>query len=450
MQWGAMLVIYRENNRFGSSILQQRSQKVFRKSIFPQSITNMECIKMSMLSVMLLWTSFLASIDGFGVQPKASLSAVLSENNRRRSSLRYQNEESPTSSVTNNNHHHKKTRKTWDTDDDWDLREDWALQDSVPRYTVGTTETATFWTQLKHSTPELGKRTESELEERYKDWYKSSEDSLLVECGPSPRILSDWRVDSVHSSKSASAVTMMSGSLDDGSRIWFPLKCAGTVGDDPMRCYISPQTPVIAQDTLVDCFISASMTLHTSSYAESTAGIVYELGAPRCEAHRDHRAATTILDGGIHSIPSATAEHEGELEEDVLFSHLDRLSKTLVSVAGNNAGTILTTVVVSTLSACLTLGFVSGPIAAAPISPSASPPLVHEKQERGDIVAVGRSSQESPELTISEKRARAELRVGRDKRSLVLMEQRLEKDEANLEELRKEEYRLEAAEWGYR
>jgi hypothetical protein len=422
------------------------------------------------LSCLLLLVGLLSCTDAFGVQPKGSLSSLLSESTRRRSSpLRYQNEESPTSSISTpaateskeDSEKKKAPKKSSDDIDEWDLREDWALQDSVPRYTVGK-EAVTFWTQLRHSTPELARRTEAELEQRYKEWYSSAEDSLLVECGHSPMLLSDWRVSTaapLPSSKTSTvttpSTTMMSGSLPNGSQIWFPLKMAGTIGDDPMSCAASPKAP-ITQDTLDDCFISASMTMHTSSYAESTGGIVYELGAPRCEAHRVYDNTSASLDAsmGLLAAPVEAANTHHQTTPDTMFGHLDRLQKNFVSEASRNIGTLSTVVAASTMSACLALGYANGHMGTTPSTPSVT------QNRQGDVVAAAtpsrgtpvyytRGATEMPELTVAEKRARAELKVGRDKRSLVLMQDRLQKDEAQLKELQKEEYRLEAAEWGF-
>lgn len=386
--------------------------------------------------------------DGFGVHPKGSLSALLSEKSRRRSSLRYQNEESPTSlaptsTKTKSEASQEKSRnKNIDTIeiDGWDLREDWALQDSVPRYTVGT-ELATFWTQLRHSTPELARWSEEELEQRYKEWYNSAEDSLLVECGPSPVLLSDWRVSTAKdSAKSKQTInTIMSGSLPNGSHIWFPLKCAGTLGDEPTAA--STKSP-ISQDALDDCFISASLAMHISGYAESTGGVVYELGAPRCETHKlyEPRSDQNV---GVSSISKGVGDDDF-LEDTV--GYMDRIHKGLVSLASRNVGALSTLVAASTLTAYLTLGYANSLIVASPsVTQDRQGNIVSasNKEDRMYILSEGR------EFTISEKRARAELKVGRDKRSLVMMQELLQRDEAKLEELRQEENRLEAAEWGF-
>ena len=434
-------------------------------------------ISFSLVLVGLLATT----IDGFGVQPKGSLSSLLSENSRRRSSLRYQIEESPTASVATASMGKNDELTKWsptDTDyasitisfdDDWDLRDDWALQDSVPRYTVGT-ESATFWTQLRHSTPELAKRSETELEQRYKEWYSESEDLLLVECGSSPVLLSDWRVSTAAplpshatSKQTTPSTTMMTGSLPNGSQIWFPLKCAGTLGDDPMSCNAvdaSSSKISITQDTLDDCFISASMTMHTSSYAESTGGVVYELGAPRCEAHKVYHESRENLDmaTGIshnnYAAPHALSSMErntgatATIEAPADFAgQLCKLQQNVVLVAAKNVGTISAIVAASTMSACLTLGYASsGQMqVAGPLSVTQN----QHRQEEMVAVAKPSSSTSAIELTISEKRARAELTVGRDKRSMVLMQDRLQKDEVRLKELQTEENRLEAAEWGF-
>ena len=396
----------------------------------------------------------LASVDGFGVTPKGSLSSALSENNRRRSSLRYLNDESPTSSVPRPTDKEEESEATVQIEKpitkvsdqrEWDLREDWALQDSVPRYTVGA-ESATFWTQLRHSTPELEGRSEAELEARYKEWYSESEDLLLVECGPSPILLSDWRVTTAAKlpspgKTSTPTTTMMSGSLPNGSQIWFPLKCAGTLGDDSLGC-ASTIEAAITQDTLDDCFISASMTMHTSSYAESTGGVVYELGAPRCEAHKIHGPRVSLA-------AIENSKPEEPVKPTGLAVQFCDLQKNFVSAAAKNVGTIQAIIAASTLSASLAMGYSQSQVQTIP---QASPSVTQNRQ--GDIVASrSRSSPmvystTAPELSIGEKRARAELRVGSDKRSLVRMQQRLAKDQAMLNELRQEEFLAQSTEMG--
>lgn len=324
------------------------------------------------ISCLFLLVGLLAPVDGFGVQPKGSLSSLLSENSRKRSSLRYQNEESPTSTVSAPRKmlgsrkikpviKHENFERTFsiETDNDWDLREDWALEDSVPRYTVGS-EATTFWTQLRHSTPELAHRSEVELEQRYKEWYSSAEDSLLVKCGASPTILSDWWVttgakvpSTKNSQKNTEPSTMMCGSRPDGSQIWFLLKCAGTLGDTPTSFTASPQNP-ISQDTLDDCFISASIMSHTTSYIESSHGVVYELGAPRCEAHKVHQPRDSLdTYMGISRSQESSEIVSSDDPKDIAF-HLDTIQKNVMIAAAQNAGALSAIMAASTTAVCLT------------------------------------------------------------------------------------------------
>lgn len=408
--------------------------------------------------------------NAFGVPPKGSLSALLSETasstRRTRSSLRYQNEESSTSTSTSTSTTPTTptpttvTKNGLDLEDKdevvWELREDWALQDAVPRYTVGTNHhpnhknnnaaaAVTFWKQLRHSTQELSARTEDELEERYREWYASAEDSLLVECGGSPSLLSDW---------SLSGDGVVSGSLPNGSRIWFPLNSAGIVGCDDETNYCgdygagaitttssssSSSSKGITQDTLDDCFISASMAPYTSSYAESMAGVVYELGAPRCEAHRVYNGARTPTT----TAPETNYRNGGSSEDEPGITH-----HLVTGFAKTHTGTLSAMIASSAVSVCLALGCASSQIQ------TASGALVQNHNSfvgatTGASSTTGPSSTTPTELTVSEQRARAELRVGRDQRSLVMMQNRLEKDELLLKELRQEESRLEAAEFGF-
>jgi len=251
----------------------------------------------------------------------------------------------------------------------------------------------------------------------------------------------------------------MGGTLPNGSQIWFPLKCAGTLGEeDPNRTFSSSAEQGITKDVLDDCYISAFITLHTSSYAESTADVVYELGFPRCEANKVHgprsgisRRSTatptptpTVGSKQVGAHDASVDHHHQEGAATALGEQLDKLRHEFVSKATQNAGVILAT---STLSACVALGYVGG----QPSSSSSS--VVHDRE--ANIVATNQnkpsssSSSSKIQLTVNEQRARAELKVGRDKRSLVLMQERLKEDELKLKELQKEESRLEAAEWGF-
>ncbi|VEU40481.1 unnamed protein product [Pseudo-nitzschia multistriata] len=382
------------------------------------------------------------STDGFGVHPKGSLSSLLSENSRgiTSSRLQYQNEESPTSSTTSTKERIEGSQANT-IDQEWGLREDWALQDSVPRYTVGT-NAFTFWTQLRHSIPELARWPEEVLEKKYKEWYSLSKDSLLIDCGPSPTLLSDWWV------KSSDDAMMMGGSLPNGSKIWFPLKYAGTLGDDPTRISSSEG---LTKDTLDDFYISSFMTLHTSSYAESTGGVVYDLGFPRCEANKIHGPRTD--DNGT-TRPARKLEQIDAVQDESVglgVKQLEKLRDGAVSKATQNVGAILAA---STLSACVALGYAAGH--------NSSPPVSAMQNRQGAMVTAAANGSNKDKIsyytstsvsrlepTVSEQRARVELKVGRDKRSLVLMQERLKADELELENLRKEESRLEAIEWGF-
>ena len=149
----------------------------------------------------------------------------------------------------------------------------------------------------------------------------------------------------------------------------------------------------------------------------------------------------------------------------VVGEHLDKLRKNWVSSVPQNAGTLSAIIVASTFSACLTLGYAGEQVAHAPS-------IIHDSH--GNIVAAhnskassssGTSSSDtkiyyssgntrvtesaSSKLSVSELRARAELKVGRDKRSLVMIQERLHRDETILKELQKEESQLEAMELGF-
>jgi len=334
---------------------------------------------------------------------------------------------------------------------DWDLRMDWALQDAVARYTVGSGETpATFWTQLRHSTPDLSNRSEDELEERYRallDRQKlgrkegnenTAEETKLVPCGSSPILLSEWWVSSSPSTGAAVGTAMMGGVLPNGSRIWFPLECTGTLGDDP-KAISSSSAPT-------------SFTMY--SYAESIGGIVYELGAPAPNQQQQllHQLQpqNEILFGEDSLASRGVIDGDGDLADRV-----SRFAVGSLSAVGKHAKTILPVIVASTLSASLTLGYIDGIRSTS--SYFAQHPQQHQivrssKPSYGAVEMYYTSSgggTSNTELSISEQRARQELKVGRDKRSMVMLQERLRKDETRLKELRTEESQLEAKEWGF-
>jgi len=356
-----------------------------------------------------------------------------------------------------------------DNDNGWDLRQDWALQDAVPRYTVGRTMIssseaslgATFWTQLRHSTPALATNTETDLEKRYSVLQQRQQQQLektkssattndiqvpkLIQSGSSPTLLSDWWISA--SSSSASSITsptssmisttMISGILESGSKIWFPLQCAGTVGDQPIT------SDSISQDTLDDFFISSSMTLHTSSYAISMGGMVYELGKPQRQQQQQQ-----IILGESHD--STNSIGTGDHDTIILINQLKKMTNATTSIITKNAGMFLSIIAASTISACITAGYVTA------IKTTADNTAYTRNANQNQIVAITKSSSSStsaakytrgttenrgtvPQYTVSEQRARQELRVGRDKRHMVLLQDKLDRDEVKLTELRQEE-----------
>jgi len=433
-----------------------------------------------LLPVVLCLTLKSKIVTGFSI-PKATNSPTLPKNDIRLSAIavEYTPEERKSGNRTDEIGVVKNNDDGNDDDDDdngWDLREDWALQDAVPRYTVGrtmisseaSTSGATFWTQLRHSTPALATNTEKDLKERYsllqqrqkQQFEKSSAANdipKLIQSGASPTLLSDWWVSSPSSSSIASptsmtSTTMMSGILESGSKIWFPLQCAGTIGDQPTSTTTANTgtiipSDIISQDALDDFFISSSMTLHTSSYAISIGGMVYELGKPQ----RQQQQQIIIGESRDSNNNIGTRNSDvGDHDNIILINHLKKMTTSIIT---KNAGMVFSIIAASTISACITAGYVTA------IKTTADYTTLHNNANQKQIVAITKSSSSPssskyarvttenrvtvPEYTVSEQRARQELRVGRDKRHMVLLQDRLERDEVKLTELRQEESRLE-------
>mmetsp|Transcript_55417 Transcript_55417/g.61845 ORF Transcript_55417/g.61845 Transcript_55417/m.61845 type:complete len:134 (+) Transcript_55417:131-532(+) len=126
------------------------------------------------------------------------------------------------------------------------------------------------------------------------------------------------------------------------------------------------------------------------------------------------------------------------------------MTNATTSIITKNAGMFLSIIAASTISACITAGYVTA------IKTTADNTAYTRNANQNQIVAITKSSSSStsaakytrgttenrgtvPQYTVSEQRARQELRVGRDKRHMVLLQDKLDRDEVKLTELRQEE-----------
>ena len=353
--------------------------------------------------------------------------------------------------------------------EEWDLDEDWILIDQVPLFTVHSSRkrsntAVTFWTQLRHSVPQLSCRSEEELEKRYrilydqnvklltKEYANHDIDSLVVkktrittkemiQGGASPEFLTDWWMEE-HSHSSSSSTTsgdggirtmMVGGALMNGRKIWFPLNYAGKLygisnhdGDDDDRKYETP----------------------SFDYAEAIGGSIYELGTQRKITSKQGGTQLNVISDKIAPSPSVvqpwSLSKYGSIFAAVISSiavsalvvfslFLDpplihhQISSSSQDVNGNS---IPTGVVVNDQRSQL-------PLPSSSSSPSST------------AISSAGASTEANELSISGQRARQELRIERDRKTIARIQEKLKFDETKLQELQKEETREQAIEYGF-
>jgi len=326
--------------------------------------------------------------------------------------------------------------------DGWMLKEDWALLDSVPGFTVqssyhgleGVRQLKTFWTQLKHSTPELSSRTEVELEGRYQKLSldKKSGRQDFIGCGPSPPLLSDWWVnDNGGNGENAlddisplpSGAIMMSGILTSGSKIWFPLQRVGTLSDNT-ACY---EIPMVSPLTIS----SVNPPNGLWNYAEANGGCIYELGSRKVLRNR---------------VGSLNMESKRNVDIRSWASHAANGKKWMSSLNNNMlliAGLFLVSAGIS-----FSAGQQYAPASSS--SPASSGQVAAIVIRTRDISTTPvRTTNSYAELSIVEMRARQEVRVNTEKRAMARIQDRLKGDEAKLTELQNEEARQEASSWGF-
>lgn len=319
--------------------------------------------------------------------------------------------------------------------DNWELLEDWSLQDKVPEFTLqssSTKSTTTFWRQLRHTNPELSKRTEQELQERYKTLSTAEPTTRepkdptaaaavpFITCGESPEILNDWWMDVVE--KKSSAIMMMYGRLPSGSNIWFPLQTAGTVGTTDTTTTNDGFSWLLEEGDFI-------------KYAESSAGCIYELGNQK--------------PGSMTALFNKEIDTKGTNS----VSALDNLSSSKTSM-----GIALSAVVASSLLSA-SLAFTAGQASLPPpkTPPVSSTAIVRSQAITPAITGSGMKYERTlnrdgttkiVEMSIGEQRASQELKIYRDERRLGNLQDKLVSDEVLLRELTATEAKLGPEEAG--
>ena len=386
---------------------------------------------------------------------------------------------------------------------EWGMRQDWTLEDLVPRYTISTYHYhhqqcyTTFWNQLRNSSPILASYNEQELEERYQELFllnklKNSEHNssplpsgkdrvsvgghttkanqtgevltkkLLQQSGPSPILLSDWWI-----SSSPTNALFISGKLPNGSSIWFPIQCVGSLEDDG-------HAPFFPFDETATQYQGSSNVMDPS-YVESIQGVIYELGIPSRQRQQQRLTQHCNDDGDDTSVLRCTQTQRSHT--------MDLWPKNTKSLISNTLSIVCAFLATSILSAYLTFGFILGNTSWQEQFASSSPQTQMTTSTCGSKQMQNASGNDNhinscipattssipfadsrEEWTISELRARQELKVARDKRSLghiqdrlqeqdgiklVELQNRLHQDEIKLSELQREEGRLEAKYWGF-
>jgi hypothetical protein len=334
--------------------------------------------------------------------------------------------------------------------DSWELQEDWLLMDQVPLFTVHATSrvqtiggmmhergdhsSATFWTQLRHSTPLLSYKNEEELENRYRVLrqrqfdeeesntnYVTGEKGMggknMIQCGKSPELLTEWWTEKYsHADDHGAGAMMMGGELLNGSRIWFPLSQAGTLQGNHLRSLDDWHGDDHEQ----------------WNYAEAMGGHVYELCIPR----RHH---TTKKDTTRKSID------------------ISAINSEIVPWLSSRNGSIFAIFTASILSAAI--AFSADPLrqatgtSAAQITPTPITIIVQRSRlpssSPTSICPYTNGATDITEMSLSAQRAHQELKVEREKTTVQHVQDRLKLDELKLKDLIKEENRQEAIKYGF-
>ena len=297
--------------------------------------------------------------------------------------------------------------------EEWTLREDWALVDRLPLFTVGSTESPqrlrTFWTQLAAATPALSRKHPDELWKR----CQLLQHNQSLSFGPSPPLLSNWRLDLTSRSTDNRAV----GTLEDGRVVWLHYHVVGRLPGDILSDHQSPSL----------------MALIPGGYLEAVGGRIYELGEPSSNDVAVSKASGTSR--SLWAEPESVPQNNGSSMTPETTSTTWWLPATTGTVSALLASTVL--------SACVGYGAGLGIIAdtsaphhhaATMAQPLTNSPAIFSPEGSGvQMIHYKSSSYNSPSL--EERMARAEYKVLREERWLKTIAEELERDQADLKGL---------------
>jgi len=260
----------------------------------------------------------------------------------------------------------------------------------------------------------------------------------LPSAGPSPPILSDWTLRYPSSSSRGRGLNNEGGTVfvggtlsGGGGKIWFPLLRMGKLVDDPFDDNDSSQFDEV-------------LSYSSGGYVEAVGGRIYELGRyvpPSGNTDGDVSGSGNEINNNNNNNNNNNKSLWGNGNNDPLVSW-PFVSEGIFSAASAFVATVL-------LSGYLGFGLGAGNTAAMISSQSSttfgssslSPPVtvvvtksLATKQASSSPSAVLRVEQ-----TLSEKRARQEVRVYREERAITFMTERLVSDQDRLKELRAEE-----------
>jgi len=228
--------------------------------------------------------------------------------------------------------------------------------------------------------------------ERYQDLLNADISATLPPFRPPPPILQEWRIDT--------SKGIVSGQIDNGSTIWFPSQFMGRLPEDP----------------------ATSMGDETSTFAggfvEAVGGRVFEMGRAR--------PTDPVVAMGFTEQSNVRVYNTDKLEK--------RPGEEKLSWSTTIAASIATVVAASLLSVVIGFGVGSN---AGSLSPTTSPPPLAKTAASTERTLYRMGSNLEP--TVSEKRARMEVKVLQEKRIIQAAGTRLSNDEIRLTELRLQE-----------
>jgi len=228
----------------------------------------------------------------------------------------------PLAATQDHDHDLPSSPSTNNVSSSFSMQQDWALIDSVPSYTVNadSDRPATFWTQLSAWTPELSRISPKQLQDRYQElWRQSNNDNStstrLQNAGPQPPMLDRW-----YYSEDGSIVW---GMLDSGSTIGFTVAARGWLIDEPLAVTVKDNTA-------------------RGGWLMVLGGAVYELGVPATT----NKVKSTITSATPPSSPLAATISQIVATLVVVVG----LSATLGFAAGSSFPTFETTPAASILA----------------------------------------------------------------------------------------------------